>query len=62
MHYDQIAFFPGETEGHFQSSGVFDYEGALFETLHGERGRADFLAYCRYYISDHRPLWAEFAI
>ncbi len=62
MHYDQIAFFPGQTQDHFVSSGVYDYDGALFQTLFAERGRDDFLAYCRYYISDHRPLWAAFTI
>jgi endonuclease/exonuclease/phosphatase family metal-dependent hydrolase len=62
MHYDQIAFFPGDTEDHFRSSGVYDYDGAVFHTLFQNRGRNDFLAYCRYYVSDHRPLWAEFAI
>ena len=61
MHYDQIAFFPGETQSHFETAGVFDYDGAVFRTLYAERGRDDFLAYCRYYISDHRPLWAAFA-
>ena len=42
--------------------GVFDFDGALFKTLWDSRGRRDFLAYLRYYVSDHRPLWAEFAI
>jgi endonuclease/exonuclease/phosphatase family metal-dependent hydrolase len=61
-HYDQIAFFPGATEEQFTGrSGVFDFDGALFKTLWG-RSEKDFLAYCRYYVSDHRPLWAEFAI
>ena len=60
-HYDQIAFFPGETQAQFTGSmGVFDMDGALFKTLRESRSRADFLAYMRYYISDHRPLWAEF--
>jgi hypothetical protein len=40
----------------------YDYRGAMFETLSEERSRDDFPAYCRYYTSDHRPLWAEFAI
>ena len=42
--------------------GVFDFDGALFKTLWDSRGRTDFLAYLRYYVSDHRPMWAEFAI
>lgn len=62
-HYDQIAFFPGETQNEFTGrSGVFDFDGALFRTLWETRGRKDFLAYMRYYISDHRILWAEFRI
>jgi hypothetical protein len=40
---------------------VFDMDGALFRTLWESRNRADFLAYMRYYVSDHRPMWAEFA-
>jgi endonuclease/exonuclease/phosphatase family metal-dependent hydrolase len=62
-HYDQIAFFPGETKQDFTGqSGVFDFDGALFGDLWESRGRTDFLAYSRYYVSDHRPLWAEFRI
>ena len=62
-HYDQIAFFPGETRSDFTGrSGVFDFDGALFRTLWQSptRTREDFFAYLRYYISDHRLLWAEF--
>jgi endonuclease/exonuclease/phosphatase family metal-dependent hydrolase len=62
-HYDQIAFFPGPTQDQFTgNSGVFDYDGAIFRTLYKNRGQKDFLAYCRYYVSDHRPLWAEFRL
>jgi endonuclease/exonuclease/phosphatase family metal-dependent hydrolase len=61
--YDQIAFFPGQTQDEFTgSSGVFDFDGALFRNLWDSRGRNDFLAYMRYYISDHRILWAQFRI
>jgi endonuclease/exonuclease/phosphatase family metal-dependent hydrolase len=60
-HYDQIAFFPGQTQDEFTGkAGVFDFDGALFATLWETRGQKDFLAYMRYYISDHRILWAEF--
>jgi hypothetical protein len=41
---------------------VFDFDGALFRTLWEARSRQDFLAYVRYHLSDHRPLWVEFAI
>jgi endonuclease/exonuclease/phosphatase family metal-dependent hydrolase len=61
-HYDQVAFFPGETQDVFERAGVFDYDGAIFASLFESRPKADFLAYCRYYISDHRPLWAAFTI
>jgi endonuclease/exonuclease/phosphatase family metal-dependent hydrolase len=73
-HYDQIAFFPAETNGDFTGrTGVFDFDGALFKDLWARvdaaRGakakrsrRNDFMAYMRYYLSDHRPMWAEFKI
>lgn len=62
-HYDQIAFFPGETQADFTgSSGIFDFDGAVFSQLHATRPLKDFLAYLRYYISDHRIMWAEFKI
>jgi endonuclease/exonuclease/phosphatase family metal-dependent hydrolase len=62
-HYDQVAFFPEETEEQFTGRiGVFDFDGALFHELWEDRSREEFLAYVRYYISDHRPLWAEFQI
>ena len=57
-HYDQVAFFPGETQDAFETSGVFDFDGAVFSSLWSTRGQADFLAYVRYYLSDHRPFWA----
>ncbi len=59
-HYDQVAFFPGETGQEFITSGVFDFDGAVFADLWRARGRADFEAYVRYHLSDHRPLWAQF--
>ncbi len=59
-HYDQVAFFPGETGQEFITSGVFDFDGAVFADLWEARGRADFEAYVRYHLSDHRPLWAQF--
>ena len=59
--YDQIAFFPGDTHDHFTGRmNVFDVDNALFRDLFQKRGRNDFLAYMRFHISDHRPLWAEF--
>jgi endonuclease/exonuclease/phosphatase family metal-dependent hydrolase len=62
-HYDQVAFFPGETQQEFTgNSGVFDFDGALFRTLWEERTPQEFFSYVRYYISDHRPLWVEFHV
>ena len=62
-HYDQIAFFPGETKQDFTGqAGVFDFDGAVFPDLWRTRGRSDFLTFSKYYLSDHRPLWAEFRI
>jgi endonuclease/exonuclease/phosphatase family metal-dependent hydrolase len=60
-HYDQIAFFPGDTAEHFTGQmNVFDFDGALFRELWDAKAPTKFFAYTRYHISDHRPLWAEF--
>jgi endonuclease/exonuclease/phosphatase family metal-dependent hydrolase len=60
-YYDQIAFFPGATGDRFTgASNVFDFDGALFQDLWQQRPGSPFLSYCRYHISDHRPLWAQF--
>jgi hypothetical protein len=58
-HYDQVAFFPGETGEEFVTSGVFDFDGAVFADLWRQRSKPDFEAYVRYHLSDHRPLWAQ---
>ncbi len=57
-----MAFFPGETGQEFVKSGVFDFDGAVFADLwqNPTRSQADFEAYVRYHVSDHRPLWAQF--
>lgn len=63
--YDQIAFFPGQTGNEFTGEmGVFDFDGALFSSLFTDpaRTQSDFLAYLKYYVSDHRPMWAQFRI
>lgn len=60
-HYDQIAFFPGATQADFTGNhGVFDYDAVVFPDLWQNRGKKDFDAYLRYYLSDHRPMWMEF--
>lgn len=61
-HYDQIAFFPGETRQDFTGlTGVFDFDKVLFPDL-WLASQPRFKAYCKYYMSDHRPMWAQFAI
>lgn len=60
-HYDQVAFFPGET-AELEQVDVFDFDNAIFRGLWERRTEKQFLAYVRYYVSDHRPLWAEFDI
>jgi endonuclease/exonuclease/phosphatase family metal-dependent hydrolase len=62
--YDQIAFFPGKTKECFTGlHGVFDFDQVIFADLWQDpaRSEADFRAYLRYYVSDHRPMWMQFA-
>lgn len=60
-NYDQIAFLPGTTLAWFHHvKGVFDYDKAIFPALWDNgKGMKHFLAYLRYYISDHRPMWVQ---
>lgn len=59
--YDEILFFPGRTGEEFNDRlGVVDFDSALFPDLFQEDRQA-FFQYIRYYIADHRPLWAEFS-
>jgi endonuclease/exonuclease/phosphatase family metal-dependent hydrolase len=60
--YDQMAFFPGAVNDAVEASGVFDFDRAVFSSLYQSRPEADFLAYVKYYISDHRPLWTSFNV
>ena len=59
-HYDQLAFLPGDAGVAFVNDGVFDFDGGLFADLWTSRGSADFDAFMRFHISDHRPIWAQF--
>ncbi len=62
-HYDQIMFFPGETKKRFTgNTGIFDFDRSIFRRLWETKTQKQFQAYLRYYISDHRPMWAEFRI
>jgi len=60
--YDQIAFFPGETQADFTGNhGVFDFDKVIFPDLwNNGTGKKNFTAYLKYYLSDHRPMWMEF--
>jgi len=61
--YDQILFLPSRAGRKFTGKiGVFDFDGALFADLWDQRTEAQFRSYLRYYVSDHRPLWAEFRV
>jgi hypothetical protein len=67
-HFDQITFLPSETaQSSLLQDGVFDYDKVVFADLWAQtqgpnptRTVADFRAYCRYYVSDHRLLWCQF--
>jgi hypothetical protein len=65
-HYDQVAFLPGEMQKRSGPSGVFDYDSVLFRDLWNkpsdQKHHKQFFAYVRYYLSDHRPLWAQFSL
>jgi hypothetical protein len=63
-HYDQVTFFPGDVKDNFVSAGVFDFDGALFRGLWdaNDTKNKKFYDYMKYYVSDHRILWAEFKI
>lgn len=62
--YDEIAFFPSRTSEDFtERIGVFDFDNAIFTDLWPGSLGADserFFQYVRYYVADHRPIWAEF--
>ncbi len=56
--YDQIAFLPS-IKSKIKDHGVFDFDTKLFPELWNNFTLAEFRAYMRYYISDHRPLWMQ---
>ena len=60
--YDQIAFFPKTNSYYTKTTGVFDYDQVIFAKLFAalKQDVGKFNSYLRYYISDHRPLWAKF--
>lgn len=61
--YDQILFFPGSTKSRYTGKmGIFDFDTAVFPVLwqRYNEDKVKFNSYLRYYLSDHRPLWAQF--
>jgi hypothetical protein len=61
--YDQVAFFPSGAGARFTgSAGVFDFDGAVFAALWATKTPVQFRGYVRYFLSDHRPLWAQFRL
>ena len=60
-HYDQIALFPAATT-EVQHVDVFDFERAMFTDVFANKTLVQFLAYVRFHMSDHRPLWAQFKL
>ncbi len=63
-NYDQIAFLPQTTKDLFTGlKGVFDYDAVIFPDLWANgTNKANFKAYLRYYMSDHRPMWVQLKI
>lgn len=74
MFYDQIAFVPGLKRDRLVTTGTFDFDGALFSGLWkvspagpelmdvAVKKNPIFFDYVKYYLSDHRPLWAQLKI
>jgi len=59
--YDQIAFFPDNTDEEFREmTGVLDFDKAFFPDLWNSVTETEFKDYVKYHISDHRVLWAAF--
>src|SRR3954453_18562262 len=60
-HYDQMLFFPQNSEADLLEQGVFDYDDVIFHDLWETRSRTDFHNFTVWALSDHRPLWAQLA-
>jgi endonuclease/exonuclease/phosphatase family metal-dependent hydrolase len=56
--YDQIAFVPG-LKRHIKTMGVFDFDGTIFRDLWNPPATSYWRTCAKYYVSDHRPLWAQ---
>lgn len=57
-YFDQIGIFPG-FKSQVKSSGVFDFDHAIFSDIFQSKTANEFTGYLRYFISDHRPFWIE---
>ena len=65
--YDQLFFFPQHTDEDFTQGkiGVYDFDNIVFRDLWKSdttHKKQYFFSYIRYYMADHRPLWAQFDI
>jgi len=59
--YDQIAVTPGVLS-RITETGVFDFDGAIFPNIYNPNAPGYWRTCTKYYISDHRPLWVQFAL
>jgi endonuclease/exonuclease/phosphatase family metal-dependent hydrolase len=60
-HFDQMAFFPSATN-ELKQIKVFDFDNVIYHDVFTKKTPAEFRSYVRFHVSDHRPLWAEFAV
>ncbi|MEQ9288491.1 MAG: endonuclease/exonuclease/phosphatase family protein [Cyclobacteriaceae bacterium] len=65
--YDQLFFFPKHTNEDFSQGkiGVYDFDNVAFRDLwkmDKTHNKQYFFSYIRYFLADHRPLWAQFDI
>lgn len=65
--YDQLFFFPKHTNEDFTKGkvGVYDFDNVVFRELwksDKSPKKEYFFQYIRYFMADHRPLWAQFDI
>lgn len=56
--YDQIAVTPGLKQKIAQT-GVFDFDHVVFAQLYNPPQTSYWRTCAKYYVSDHRPLWAQ---
>jgi endonuclease/exonuclease/phosphatase family metal-dependent hydrolase len=63
-HYDQILCLPGAVKQQCTDMGIFDFDGAVFSDLYNSdtAAKKKFKSYVKYYVSDHRPMWAAFNV